>query len=170
MSDARAQLLTATISVLARQGAGDASVKRIAEEAGVNHGLVHHYFGSKERMLIEALDALDDKLSSEVSAVASKRDAIVFARTRFLEDPTVTRVLASLVSLASTLPELRTALHLRLERRARALAGLLGMSVPQAHALIAASLGAALLGEVHPDIDSTRVTRALLGVGEPQAR
>ncbi len=170
MSDAREQLLEAAIAVLAEHGPADASVKRIAEAADVNHGLVHHYFGSKERLLISALDALDERLSEQVATISSKNEAAVFVRTRFLEDPVVTSVLAALITLSAELPDLRTALHLRLERRARAVANLLNVSVEQAHALMAASLGAAELSRVHPEIDPTRVTRALLGVGVPRAR
>ncbi|HMR76762.1 MAG TPA: TetR family transcriptional regulator [Polyangiaceae bacterium] len=170
MSDARRQLLSATITVLAKCGPAEASIKRIAEEAGVNHGLVHHYFGSKQRLLIEALDALDESLTEQVADIGSKNEAAVFVRTRFLEDPVITRVLAALITLSVESPELRTALHLRLERRARAVANLLNVSVEQAHALIAASLGAAELSRVHPEIDPTRVTRALLGVGVPRAQ
>ncbi len=170
MSDARSELLDATVAVLSEHGPAEASVKRIAETAGVNHGLVHHYFGSKERLLISALDALDENLSEQVATISSKNEAAVFVRTRFLEDPVVTSVLAALITLSAELPDLRTALHLRLERRARAVANLLNVSVEQAHALMAASLGAAELSRVHPEIDPTRVTRALLGVGVPRAR
>ena len=170
MSDARSDLLDATVAVLSEYGPAEASVKRIAETAGVNHGLVHHYFGSKERLLISALDALDERLSEQVATISSKNEAAVFVRTRFLEDPVVTSVLAALITLSAELPDLRTALHLRLERRARAVANLLNVSVEQAHALMAASLGAAELSRVHPEIDPTRVTRALLGVGVPRAR
>ena len=40
-------LLEAAMACFAEFGPNDVSVRAIAERAGVNHGLVHHYFGSK---------------------------------------------------------------------------------------------------------------------------
>ena len=34
------------------------SVRMVAERAGVNHGLIHHYFGGKDRLLTEAMRRL----------------------------------------------------------------------------------------------------------------
>src|SRR3954464_1845953 len=32
------------------------TTRRLAEEAGVNHGLVHYYFGSNENLLVQTLE------------------------------------------------------------------------------------------------------------------
>src|SRR4051794_41067825 len=32
------------------------TTRRLAEEAGINHGLVHYYFGSKEKLLVQTLE------------------------------------------------------------------------------------------------------------------
>ena len=40
-------LVEAAMACFAEVGPNDVSVRAIAERAGVNHGLVHHYFGSK---------------------------------------------------------------------------------------------------------------------------
>jgi len=47
-------LIEAAIACFAEFGPNDVSVRAIAERAGVNHGLVHHYFGSKAG-LVEAV-------------------------------------------------------------------------------------------------------------------
>jgi AcrR family transcriptional regulator len=36
--------------------------RRVAEEAGVNHGLVHYYFGSNENLLVRALERFTGRL------------------------------------------------------------------------------------------------------------
>ena len=46
-------LVRAAADVLAEQGPRSATIREIAGRAGVNHGQVHHYFGSK-RALLEA--------------------------------------------------------------------------------------------------------------------
>ena len=51
MTDRRRELVRAAIRVFARKGFHDARVGDIAEEAGVAHGLLYHYFRSKEEVL-----------------------------------------------------------------------------------------------------------------------
>ena len=47
----RRQILDAAVRVFARDGYHTSRVGAIAEEAGVAHGLLYHYFGSKEEVL-----------------------------------------------------------------------------------------------------------------------
>src|SRR5881409_278753 len=49
--DRRRELLDAAASVFARKGFHASRVGDIAEEAGVAHGLLYHYFRSKEEVL-----------------------------------------------------------------------------------------------------------------------
>lgn len=50
-ADKRSQILAAAVRVFARSGYHGARVGDIAEEAGVAHGLLYHYFPSKEEVL-----------------------------------------------------------------------------------------------------------------------
>lgn len=58
-------LTTATIDLLIEHGT-DISVRQIAAAAGVNHGLVHTYFGSKQALLSAALDEVIRRAGSDV--------------------------------------------------------------------------------------------------------
>jgi AcrR family transcriptional regulator len=51
LEDKRRLLLDAAVRVFARRGYHGARVGDIAEEAGVAHGLLYHYFSSKEQVL-----------------------------------------------------------------------------------------------------------------------
>jgi TetR/AcrR family fatty acid metabolism transcriptional regulator len=51
VADRRRDLLDAAVRVFARKGFRAARVGDIAKEAGVAHGLLYHYFGSKEDVL-----------------------------------------------------------------------------------------------------------------------
>jgi AcrR family transcriptional regulator len=51
MEDKRRQLLDAAVRVFARKGFHASRVGDIAEEAGVAHGLLYHYFKSKDQVL-----------------------------------------------------------------------------------------------------------------------
>jgi len=49
-------LLDAAERLLVRDGRAGLSTRRVATEAGVNHGLVHYYFGSMEELLAQVLE------------------------------------------------------------------------------------------------------------------
>lgn len=50
----RERILTTARSIFAELGYGQASVRRIAAAAGVDQSLVHHYFGTKRALYLEA--------------------------------------------------------------------------------------------------------------------
>lgn len=51
----RAQLIEATIEVLAQQGFARTTLTRVAVQAGLSHGLVNFHFQTKEKLLTETL-------------------------------------------------------------------------------------------------------------------
>jgi AcrR family transcriptional regulator len=55
-------LLDAAERLLAGAGHAAVTTRRLAEEAGVNHGLVHYYFGSNENLLVRALERFTTRL------------------------------------------------------------------------------------------------------------
>ena len=56
--DAEERLIVAAGELLGEVGPRSMSVRNIAERAGVNHGLVHHYFGGKDGLLKAAMTRL----------------------------------------------------------------------------------------------------------------
>src|SRR3954451_4514321 len=55
-------LLDAAERLLVEAGHAGITTRRLAEEAGVNHGLVHYYFGSNENLLARALERFTDRM------------------------------------------------------------------------------------------------------------
>jgi AcrR family transcriptional regulator len=55
-------LLDAAERLLAETGYAGVTTRRLAKEAGVNHGLVHYYFGSNENLLVHALERFTGRL------------------------------------------------------------------------------------------------------------
>jgi AcrR family transcriptional regulator len=55
-------LLDAAEQLLADAGYASITTRRLATEAGVNHGLVHYYFGSNENLLVHALERFTARL------------------------------------------------------------------------------------------------------------
>jgi AcrR family transcriptional regulator len=66
MSTARVEasdaLLDAAEKLLVEVGYASITTRRLAERAGVNHGLVHYYFGSMDELLLRVVDRFTDRL------------------------------------------------------------------------------------------------------------
>ena len=60
------KILSGARECLVREGHARSTVKRIAHYAGVNHGLLHHYFGSKEELMVALLEQLTENMLKRV--------------------------------------------------------------------------------------------------------
>lgn len=58
-------LVNATISEIGRRGSLDVTVGQIAKAAGVSSALAHHYFGSKDDLLLAAMRAILAEFGAE---------------------------------------------------------------------------------------------------------
>ena len=61
-SAAEDALLDAAERLLVEVGHAGITTRRLAEAAGVNHGLVHYYFGSNENLLARALERFTERM------------------------------------------------------------------------------------------------------------
>ncbi|TVQ34719.1 MAG: transcriptional regulator BetI [Geminicoccaceae bacterium] len=64
----RRQLIEATCITVHRYGLGDTTVQRIAQEAGLSTGIVHHYFNGKGDLLAQTMRALLEDLRLDLVA------------------------------------------------------------------------------------------------------
>ena len=55
-SDTREKILVSARDLFARNGIGNTSIRAIASDAGVDPALVHHYFGTKEKLFTAAIN------------------------------------------------------------------------------------------------------------------
>jgi AcrR family transcriptional regulator len=108
---AEAALLDAAERLLVERGHAGLTTRGLAAEAGVNHGLVHYYFGSLENLLARVLERFTDAMidrqqamySADVPFLEKWRSAM-----RYLEsDREYQKVWWELQALAWTRPELR---------------------------------------------------------------
>jgi len=60
--EATLALLDAAERMLVSDGYARITTRRVAAEAGVNHGLVHYYFGSMEELLLQVLERFTGRL------------------------------------------------------------------------------------------------------------
>ena len=66
-------MITAAATLFGARGPAAVSVRDIATEARVNHGLVHRYFGSKEGLLGAVLDRLAADVAAHVASTGATR-------------------------------------------------------------------------------------------------
>jgi AcrR family transcriptional regulator len=105
-------LLDAAERLLVEVGYAGITTRRLAEEAGVNHGLVHYYFGSNENLLVRALERFTERLiarqrelyAAEVPFVEKWRTAM---RYLVSEDVTYEKIWLELQALAWNNPDIR---------------------------------------------------------------
>jgi AcrR family transcriptional regulator len=62
-------LLDAAERLLVDVGYAGITTRRLAETAGVNHGLVHYYFGSNEALLVQTLERFTERLIARQRAL-----------------------------------------------------------------------------------------------------
>jgi len=117
-------LLDAAERLLVDVGYAGITTRRLAETAGVNHGLVHYYFGSNENLLVRALERFTERLiDRQRELYASDEPFVEKWRTamRYLvsEDATYEKIWLELQALAWNDPGLRGRLaHVNAEWRA----------------------------------------------------
>lgn len=113
--DAEARLLDAAEHLLVEEGYAAVTTRRLATQAGVNHGLVHYYFGSMDALLVEVLERFTVRLIARQRAMYARPDPFVERwRTamRFLdEDRPYQKIWYELQAMAWNRPELRPRLR-----------------------------------------------------------
>ena len=75
----RHALIDATIELIIEQGTA-ISVREIATRADVNHGLIHTYFGSKDALIIAAVDVVNQRASSGIDKTGFPRPDLASRR------------------------------------------------------------------------------------------
>jgi AcrR family transcriptional regulator len=191
--DKAQRIVDAMRASVAKRGAAGSTFDHVAREAGVSRGLLHYYFGTKERLLVEVVrrdcDIRMDMLDAALADVRTGED-FVDALVRSLEDvlendPEFYALLFEITTLARRNQEIagelsdlyrRTRAHVADLLRAKQDEGVLKLAdEPEAVAAILFALGDGIAVQVLPAPDRVRelgpwvragvvCARALLGV------
>jgi AcrR family transcriptional regulator len=106
-------LLDAAERLLRDEGYAAITTRRLAAEAGVNHGLVHYYFGSVENLLLRVLERFTERLTARQRAMYADPDVPFIDKwrqaMRYLvgEDVGYEKIWLELWALAWNRPDLR---------------------------------------------------------------
>jgi TetR/AcrR family transcriptional regulator len=112
-TSAEGALLDAAERLLVDLGYAGITTRRLAEEAGVNHGLVHYYFGSIEHVLVRTLERFTERLIARQRAMYAASDVQFIEKWRtairylVAEDVAYEKVWSELQALSWNRPDLR---------------------------------------------------------------
>jgi AcrR family transcriptional regulator len=111
-SAAEGALLDAAERLLVDVGHAGITTRRLAEEAGVNNGLVHYYFGSLENLLVRVLERFTAELTARQRAMYATEMPFIekwrqAMRYLVAEDVEYEKIWFELQALAWNRPELR---------------------------------------------------------------
>jgi AcrR family transcriptional regulator len=105
-ADTRGRILVAARQAFGERGYDGASVRDIAGRAGVDAALVHHYFGTKQRLFLAATELPVDPATMLPQILAGGREGMGERFVRFLVDlwdrPDVRPLLMGVVRSAAT--------------------------------------------------------------------
>jgi len=113
--DKAQRIVDAMRESIAKRGAAGSTFEHVASEAGVSRGLLHYYFGTKERLLVEVarrdteirVARLDEPLA-RAKTVDDVLDVLVSSLTDLIEnEPTYFLLLYELFSAGRRTPEIR---------------------------------------------------------------
>jgi AcrR family transcriptional regulator len=116
LSGEKAQrIIDAMRDSVARRGAAGSTFEHVAREAGVSRGLLHYYFGTKERLLIEVVRrdselriARLDQMLGEATTADAVLDVLVKSLTDLIDnDPGFFLLLYELFSAGRRKPEIQ---------------------------------------------------------------
>lgn len=114
--DARERLISAGYRVLSERGYDATTVKEVAREAGVNQGLVHYYFGSKDALLLAVIEEARQQYARELKRLREETPPERLAAASFTwgekllnETPEQIRLRFELFALGLRNPELKPA-------------------------------------------------------------
>jgi AcrR family transcriptional regulator len=115
--DKAQRIIAAMRASVATRGAAGSTFDHVAREAGVSRGLLHYYFGSKERLLVEVVrqDAndrirvMDEKLEG-AGSVDEVMQALLIVLQEFLGEPSSQAVIYEMLSASRHSEEIRAEL------------------------------------------------------------
>ncbi len=102
----RAEILDAARTAFARDGYAGTSLRAVARAAGVDQSLVHHFFGTKQALLLSAVELPFDPATALAPVLAGDPaglgERLVRFYLRLLEDPATRTSVTALLQAAMT--------------------------------------------------------------------
>ena len=159
--NSREKLLAATRACLLELGHGATTIKAIATRAGVNHGLIHHYFGSKENLVLEVVSMEQKTLLEKVTSQPNENVIPTIIR-ELVENPERAGLFVEILSLAGQMPQAAEGVRNALRVRDEMIHKKMGVEDPGLRWLVgSALLGLALTRRIEPNVPVDKVVQQI---------
>jgi AcrR family transcriptional regulator len=186
------RIIAAMRASVASRGAAGSTFDHVAREAGVSRGLLHYYFGSKERLLVEVvrqdcdarIQSMDERLAG-AGSVDEVMQALLIGLEEFLGEPGRQAIIYEMLSASRRSDEIRAELaelyrrwrvHMAAALQEKEREGVVALQAPpEAVASMMLSLGDGFGIQVITDPDwdrdaafglGVRVARRMLGAAD----
>ena len=158
----REKLLNAARDSLLEIGHAQSTIKKISARAKVNHGLVHHYFGSKEALFLEVLLDEKQRFDSQLDSIHSESSMIEFLTKNLFMNA---RLLVEFQAMAGEMPEIKKAIMDILKLRKTQLKERLKIKDPVTRDIItSAMIGLAIQYNINPEIPKENILKKLFQI------
>ena len=162
----RRQLVEAFERVLAAHGYQGATINRLAAEAGVSPGIVHHYFVDKDDLSLTLFAHLRDKLRLRIAEATTLEQTLeMLLRLDADADPVSARAWVGLWGEALRKPTLMRSLRGSVRGLHRRFVST-GASEDMALGLVALVVGFLVIGALDPKLSAGRAASIALKVAD----
>lgn len=151
----REEILAAATRVFAEKGLANAKISDIASAAGLSHGLVYHYFTSKDAVFGAIVDQMIEKIDAEAEADA---DLPAFERLVRAIDRSRLRICAGALDPGRVVSQAMMQGQLPLDIQQRVLQHLASLHQRVAERVAQAQRD----GDLDPDVDPAELASALI--------
>ncbi len=164
----REKLIQAAQDLLIEKAGLEFTVRAVAAKAGVNHGLIHHYFAGIEGLMLEVVERLTQEVYAKVrEGLPATRDrALLF--THLVKQVSLNgnfaRFLLAVARLSIQMPKVKEKMIAIASLRRQQFSQVLGLGPLEDMQLVQATLlGSLLLSQVDPEIKPENILQTLAG-------
>src|SRR5690242_14963122 len=82
----REKIVEATWRVILREGIGQTSVRKVAEEAGLSPGAMRHYFSTQSELLVFSMDFVSQQFEQRVQSIKYDKGSLLEYIQKIIEE------------------------------------------------------------------------------------
>ena len=161
-----AKLIAAARWIIEEGKDAEYTVRGVASRAGVNHGLVHHYFKSMEGLSLALFDEFAEELLERLMAnLPENPDQATFLRSlgeNLTREKSTARFFIAFATLSQQMPKLKARMAEVAAQRREMMKKLLGMEAMETLTLFQAVLfGSLFMAQVDPGVSPAHLLEYL---------
>ena len=155
----RQKLIDAARFCLLKKGYASTSVKDIAKKAGLNHGLIHHYFDSKENLYLELLLYESQITDQEILSAKSLKAQLEIVQKKIKVN---SRLSLEFLSMAHEMPKIKAALCQMMHKNHKSIMNDFSITETDAYFILSFLNGLSFLNSCMPELEITPILESMI--------